>query len=629
MTDSKPIDTATELLYFAYANSQENPLPTLTKEDNNVNQHLTPRALEKNHFNIQKDSNATIEGIKQILTDYKDQIYLFHYSGHAGNDKLLVQDKTINLDGIVELLLECPNLKIVVLNGCSTKGQVDTLLNNDGGEQKGVPVVIATKREIEDGLATEFADVFYKTLSRNYSTVEEAFKTAISVLKIGPRILNNITENTRGIIFSNDIGQEEVFGIYYKNENEDHKNYKLPSAIPKPSSTDFEPNKILFKTIFINLKKYKTDIENLLEDEDEFGEKLGNINGKNKMVIRSFPHNIAEQLRKLIAIENDKTLCLPIGKKRLNQLKKTYEITIQLLVYILIGQLWDLKNKHPKKYQFSSKEQKYFLSLFSNFSSNSVSARYEHLINYLMDLLIKEKNFFIKESDNIEKGIFFYKNEEFIDACRNIESLQVDEDESLNEYAIFEQVANHCQEIETHLAKIFKHLLFLSNYRLVSVKNIVIKNQRHIPKTQYMHTFTELEYDSLGSTNKKKPLDHIMGESSITLCKNLEKVTNSNTRAYLESGDVNDGLTYLNLSPFLFDKNSFSTSEQAMPEIFQFSEYQSGTKELYFNQIQKQRPFFTLDINAIEKEQKEYKNILKQFNSFCNLIFDKNLQEIL
>ena len=54
-------------------------------------------------------------------------------------------------------------LKLVFLNGCSTRPQVKRLLD------AGVPAVIATARPIDDAVATEFAVAFYQALTTGYS----------------------------------------------------------------------------------------------------------------------------------------------------------------------------------------------------------------------------------------------------------------------------------------------------------------------------------------------------------------------------------------------------------------------------------------------------------------------------
>ena len=102
-----------ELLCFAYANSPENPLKSLTIEDSLVNAQLSERANVNNDYNIHRESFATTDNITQTLTRFRDNIHLFHFSGHAGSDELILEDQKAKADGVGQLLLQCKNLHLV------------------------------------------------------------------------------------------------------------------------------------------------------------------------------------------------------------------------------------------------------------------------------------------------------------------------------------------------------------------------------------------------------------------------------------------------------------------------------------------------------------------------------------
>ena len=55
-----------------------------------------------------------------ILPSYREQISIFHFSGHTGRDSIILEDEALNTQGLAKLLSQCPNLKLVVLNGSST-----------------------------------------------------------------------------------------------------------------------------------------------------------------------------------------------------------------------------------------------------------------------------------------------------------------------------------------------------------------------------------------------------------------------------------------------------------------------------------------------------------------------------
>ncbi|MCB9292589.1 MAG: hypothetical protein H6559_05595 [Lewinellaceae bacterium] len=92
------------------------PLENLKDEDTGIHGILARREA-KNHFTILRESFAEREVIIEHLQDYRDHIVLFHFSGHAGGDGLMMEDGKGNAEGIAELLGQCPNLELVILNG--------------------------------------------------------------------------------------------------------------------------------------------------------------------------------------------------------------------------------------------------------------------------------------------------------------------------------------------------------------------------------------------------------------------------------------------------------------------------------------------------------------------------------
>ena len=113
------------------------------------------------------EEKASLERIYSVFQNYRDRIALFHFGGHADGDRLLLQSafelRPAYAEGLATLLGQQRGLKLVFLNGCSTRPQVKRLLD------AGVPAVIATARPIDDAVATEFAVAFYQALTTGYS----------------------------------------------------------------------------------------------------------------------------------------------------------------------------------------------------------------------------------------------------------------------------------------------------------------------------------------------------------------------------------------------------------------------------------------------------------------------------
>jgi hypothetical protein len=107
--------------------------------------------------------NATWDDLYQVLTSQPDNIAIFHFGGHAREGQVLLDDHLgvafVGGEGLAALLGRRANLKLVFLNGCSTRPHVQRLLT------AGVPAVIATARPIHDWAAREFAVAFYEALT--------------------------------------------------------------------------------------------------------------------------------------------------------------------------------------------------------------------------------------------------------------------------------------------------------------------------------------------------------------------------------------------------------------------------------------------------------------------------------
>lgn len=119
---------------------------------------------------------VSLDWIESNFEKYRADIRIFHFAGHAGHSRLQTNFKGrvryTFADGLARNIgLFGKGLKLVFLNGCSTKDQVDFFLNN------GVPAVIATSKPVSDFYACNFARLFYEKFTGG-STLEEAFAAA-------------------------------------------------------------------------------------------------------------------------------------------------------------------------------------------------------------------------------------------------------------------------------------------------------------------------------------------------------------------------------------------------------------------------------------------------------------------
>lgn len=165
------------IIFLSFANHPDKHLPMLEKEVEQIENAL--QTYHDNRFiQVYKTESLSIDKLAHQADRFEGKIELFHYGGHANSQKLILRGGKGNIHGVVKLLIpdakKAP--KIVFLNGCSTKAQVQYFLDN------GVQAVIATAVPIEDTKAVEFSTIFYKALGKG-QTLESAFTKGIAYLQ--------------------------------------------------------------------------------------------------------------------------------------------------------------------------------------------------------------------------------------------------------------------------------------------------------------------------------------------------------------------------------------------------------------------------------------------------------------
>lgn len=203
------------VIFLAYADNRQDPLPHLRAEDDEVYNILAPRKL-KYSFLLERDSFTSLDKIIHYLGLYKEHLEFFGYSGHAGKDALITEGGDGYAEGLAHLLRQCKNLKVVFLNGCSTVGQVKGLLD------AGVKVVIAAHAPVGDSLAKVFATTLFQHLNWQ-NTINDAYEAAKGAVLLKDKSREFIEK--RGIDFRG--VNDSTWGIFWRDEEEGALNWKL------------------------------------------------------------------------------------------------------------------------------------------------------------------------------------------------------------------------------------------------------------------------------------------------------------------------------------------------------------------------------------------------------------------
>lgn len=167
------------VIYCAFAMDKSNGLTSLQGEKRGINEallFLRGKGIIDQEEDELYDENQT----KKAISNFIDRIDIFHFAGHAGADRIQIKkDAILHVKRLAAMLgirvtQEKPNngIKLVFLNGCSTRAMAEVLFN----EGK-VKAVIATNTKIGDEVAAKYAISFYEKLAIG-RTLEQAFRDA-------------------------------------------------------------------------------------------------------------------------------------------------------------------------------------------------------------------------------------------------------------------------------------------------------------------------------------------------------------------------------------------------------------------------------------------------------------------
>lgn len=573
------------VLFLTFANSSESPLPTLQTEDDGLYATLSPRALQL-HYLIHRDSHATRDSIARALLLYRDYVTIFHYSGHAGRNELVTVGGEAQSEGVAQLLAQCRQLKLVVLNGCSTGGQVRRLL------ELGVPAVVATSAPVEDNKATIFSKRLYEALAQQY-TLREAFDFAKGEVLMQARDL--VFEETRSIGFANSPDPAPCWGLFTRDDKTWALDQKLPEQTLVPRPQNYEPNVRLEAALWEALQTESRAVKAFLEGKEENGEEVSRSEIR-MQILNNMPAPVAEHLRKLlvpVTEENHGEGYDKISLLRLQQIARTYEFTLRLITYTLLAQLWEAL-LDPQKAPVLSPEDRGYLHRFLRLSV-AMQEQYDYvdLIRRIRQLLeTNQVAYFVEELPRLRQ--LLEEDETFRGAIFFLELLRGKlRDNNVHPFEITEL----CIRAEESLAEIFSQFGFLARYVLTSVQNIDVIKFRHERTSVFLHHVVLLR--------------NLLGKLDRTELR-LPNYTDNRSVLLRRIGKNTEG--FLNLSPFVIDANAFEDNTD-VSKIFFYNNYDPGSDAYAFCFVNKPN-----DRIAVTDSEKRIGILKTQLDAFLRLI---------
>jgi len=569
------------IIFLLFANSANEPLKHLQEEESNIHRTLSLREKE-GHFSIFRESRATRESILEYLTLHKEEILIFHYSGHAGGSELFAEDHPVYSDGIADLLAQSPKLKLVLLNGCSTKGQVDKLMSLAGDF-----AVISTHSPVGDDMAFTYAKIFYQELCNNHKTIAEAHNSGLAAAQA----LSDVPVMTSRDIFRDEEISLDEPAWDLSSLSELHLTWRLPQQVITEDFSSFEPNSELTEKLIEAFAEYNEQVQEVFQKENLSDSR------KRKAILEALPLPISEQLRKLFAIRDARASAHiffdTLGPNRLKQLITAYKTMIELIAFIHLAQLWNLSYQEQELKVSVSQRNK-----LRKFFDLSLTDRKSY---YLMDLvkLIIEIFQANKIPDFLQEFEALYPSLEeespLSHALRSLHDIEQELHKLGGASMPVEQAVGLCVSAENHLAYVYSQLAFIIRYKMKSVKNIGLQNYP-LEEPKYIHTIIKLIQNFFELDEEKEERHEAMFTTSV----------------FLENSDKE----YLNLTPFVIDQNAFDP-KAALAKILYFNVHEASTHNFAFKHV-----YNPQDNLVIIKDKAPYYAIKQQLEAFSKRILN-------
>ncbi len=198
------------LLAFAYDQTQA--LPEVVNELKTIQ-----RLLSQTGGNAEPIWQVTPDELEERFDTQRNDLRLFHYSGHAGATGLVLNrgdqaSRIVFGAGIARQAGWAKDLRLVFLNGCSTREQAQVFL------EQGAAAVIATTKPLIDKYAVDFARRFYQSFTRRngLSTLQQAFEAAFIAFtdEHGSLTRAMIDEQVRGSIELDEAANEPLYELH-------------------------------------------------------------------------------------------------------------------------------------------------------------------------------------------------------------------------------------------------------------------------------------------------------------------------------------------------------------------------------------------------------------------------------
>jgi hypothetical protein len=594
MTQKPPI------ALIIFSNDLDNYLSNIETERKVIEEALE-HYDDTNRLKVITRSSVSIAELFRLFNKYSGRIILFHFAGHAAGNGLqfnqdIVNTETGKAEGIADLFRREVGygiLKFVFLNGCSTAGQVEQL------KTIGVPSVIATHYPIDDNQAVNFAAIFYKTWAKSdnlaaafdtpFITIQTAFEIALAYLKsrYTVSVQEKIQDAARGFVLEIPEMETEIAWELFTITPEQ----TLDFDIGQESKTF---NEFLTRRLIEILLPYSNSASKFLplanKKATDWETDLRISNKAKEIIVYSYIGLLGIQLQKIFAIGKE-DLSTTKQRKYIETCLFTAKRTLKLLNFALLSTLWDFRmnNHQHKDFQLDTKQAQTLSNFFDDDFELSIQG-YVDLLKAIYSIY-KSNNLafpFIELEDFQE---YFEPNSALTNACTKLQRINQTLDSSRFKL-------EDCFSAEKQLTAILETFVFLSEYKMVSIRNITYDEMRN-QKPQYIHTYTALGIDAKQNINAEQVRSH-------------DRPINTDA-ILLYNGNYQNSI---NLFPFIIDMNALTFEDKAKICFYDSKDLNDGSLNYCFLKDNK-------IINIV------FKNVVHKTNNMEAIIEDNQLLKAL
>lgn len=551
-----------EFFFGVFDNDEFRKLDFLREEETRVTKTCEDKKMELKkadrvgRFDSFIKYNLGADTFRNHLIDKVNEATIFHFSGHHGQKELQLADKLVNDAELITLLNNSDRLKIVFLNGCNTEKVIKKL------DQ--IPIVIGTKKAINDYLAMEVSASFYDLLLADLDNLldENRIEKRFNQARAAENLIKKGKRRGEG-------------GWTNKAAKEKGNNYIF--QVNKDTIRDFGDRMLngIELELYPANEKYKKVIEKWIE-KNKIKERL-EFERMSKLVFGYFPKPLSHFLQK-VEPKEEKEQYLIMGKKRFEAIQGLYLALLNFLKCCALSEIWNCMLLAPEKFNGNKKSLNIIDKTLKGQIKTELSENWYDEDSTTS--ILQEKVHFLKQLFEIIVAI--NPNKKFNTACLQFltiyekkEEEEIDRITFLDYCQIFSKKSNSSKQIQYFKAESFlefflKNGSFLIDYELVSVHDSKYFKYK-ITDDEYHYT---LRFFPKGGEYRKEidgPVEpKLYDVYSIVL---VEKTNNKEEKPK----------PILNLSPFYVDENILDTAADVI-NLACLAKYSHNTKKLlYFN----------------------------------------------